>query len=68
MTYPHPMDDTTGFDAPEVEVTCSNCDGSGVIGRRVSVYENGCGFPHDDTHEEPCPECNGAGFFIEEAC
>jgi hypothetical protein len=40
---------------------CGHCNGSGVIGRRVSVYEHGCGFPHDDTEEEPCPECGGTG-------
>jgi hypothetical protein len=42
-------------------VPCPLCDGSAVIGRRVTVYEHGCGFPHDDTHEEQCPHCEGAG-------
>jgi hypothetical protein len=42
-------------------VDCDHCDGSGVIGRRVTVYEHGCGFPHDDTEELPCPECDGTG-------
>lgn len=41
--------------------TCGECRGSGVIGRRVTVYEHGCGFPHDDTEEEPCPACGGTG-------
>jgi DnaJ-class molecular chaperone len=42
-------------------VDCDHCDGSGVIARRVTVYEHGCGFPHDDTDEQPCPECDGTG-------
>ncbi|MBB6306282.1 hypothetical protein [Xanthobacter tagetidis] len=36
---------------------CSTCGGSGVITKRVSVYEHGCGFPHDDGEEVPCPDC-----------
>jgi DnaJ-class molecular chaperone len=47
--------------------TCSHCNGSGAIGKRVTVYEHGCGFPHDDTHEEPCPECHGEGVVEVEA-
>jgi hypothetical protein len=43
-------------------VPCGHCGGSGVIGRRVTVYEHGCGFPHDDTEESPCPECDGTGW------
>jgi DnaJ-class molecular chaperone len=42
-------------------VDCDHCDGSGVIARRVTVYEHGCGVPHDDTDEQPCPECDGTG-------
>jgi hypothetical protein len=42
-------------------VNCDHCDGSGIIARRVSVYEHGCGVPHDDTDEQPCPECDGTG-------
>lgn len=46
---------------------CEVCDGSGVIGRRITVYEAGCGFPHDDVEENPCPECGGAGGRIDDA-
>jgi hypothetical protein len=42
-------------------VDCDHCDGSGIIARRVSVYEHGCGVPHDDTDERPCPKCDGTG-------
>jgi hypothetical protein len=40
---------------------CEACGGSGVIVSRVTVYEHGCGFPHDDTDESPCPKCAGTG-------
>jgi hypothetical protein len=42
-------------------VDCDHCDGSGVIAQRVTVYEHGCGVPHDDTDERPCPKCDGTG-------
>jgi hypothetical protein len=48
-------------DGATMFVPCDNCDGSGIIARRVTVYEHGCGFPHDDTEESPCPECDGTG-------
>lgn len=38
---------------------CQTCGDSGVIVKRVTVYEIGCGFPHDDEIERPCPECRG---------
>lgn len=38
---------------------CETCRGSGVIVKRVTVYEAGCGFPHDDGEERPCPDCCG---------
>jgi len=47
--------------------TCDVCDGSGVEAFRVTVYEHGCGFPHDDTDERPCRGCGGAGIWIGEA-
>lgn len=53
--------------APLQWFTCEACDGSGVQAFRVSVYEHGCGFPHDDTDERPCPECLGDGGFVGEA-
>lgn len=40
---------------------CAVCDGAGVIAHRVTVYEHGCGFPHDDTDERPCSDCKGSG-------
>jgi hypothetical protein len=48
-------------DLPAYDTLCVLCDGSGVIRRRVTVYEHGCGFPHDDTEESPCPKCDGTG-------
>lgn len=53
--------------APEQWFVCEACDGEGVIARRISVYEAGCGFPHDDTEERPCEACNGAGGWIDDA-
>lgn len=47
--------------------TCSHCSGSGVEVFRVTVYEHGCGFPHDDSDERPCPACNGEGVLETEA-
>lgn len=41
--------------------TCDYCKGEGIIGRRVRVYEHGCGFARDDTEESPCPKCHGEG-------
>lgn len=40
-------------------LSCPECGGSGVIVKRVQVYEAGCGFPHDDGEEVPCPTCCG---------
>jgi hypothetical protein len=48
-------------DGATMFVPCDNCDGSGIIARRVTVYEHGCGVPHDDTDERPCPKCDGTG-------
>lgn len=44
-----------GFDS------CPCCNGSGVECQRITVYERGCGFPHDDVDEFPCGECDGTG-------
>lgn len=44
--------------------TCPDCGGSGVIARRVTVYEAGCGFPHDDTDERKCEACDGFGTIV----
>lgn len=44
--------------------TCPKCDGLGVTLQRVTVYEAGCGFPHDDTDERKCEECDGLGTLV----
>ena len=44
--------------------TCQNCDGAGVTFHRVAVYEAGCAFPHDDTDERKCVECDGLGTIL----
>lgn len=46
---------------PVAEAPCYGCGGEGAIGHRITVYETGCGFPHDDTHEETCDLCHGSG-------
>lgn len=45
--------------------TCPYCGGEGIEVFRVTVYEHGCGFPHDDSDERPCRECNGSGWVNE---
>jgi hypothetical protein len=55
------------WDPPQQWFVCDACDGSGVFARRVTVYEHGCGFPHDDTAEEPCGGCNGVGGWLDDA-
>lgn len=68
MAQPGYWDDDSCDDLPPEEwVTCGACDGSGVIAHRVTVYEHGCGFSHDDTTEEPCGKCNGVGGWIDDA-
>lgn len=54
-------------EAPLTMVPCEVCDGYGYTAHRITVYEHGCGFPHDDTEERSCPECLGIGFFVCEA-
>ena len=54
-------------DPPQVIITCKACDGQGFTVHRVTVYEHGCGFPHNDSEERPCERCGGHGEFIEEA-
>lgn len=52
----------TGEDhGPWYFVVCPCCAGSGIIAQAITVYEPGCGFPHKDTDERPCPECDGTG-------
>lgn len=52
------------WDAPQQEYTCKTCGGSGVIARRITVYEHGCGFPHNDTEELKCEQCDGFGTYV----
>jgi hypothetical protein len=52
----------TGEDhGPIFFATCEACEGLGFILKRVTVYEAGCAFPHDDTDERQCEECGGCG-------
>jgi len=50
--------------APEELRDCAMCGGTGYLVARVTVYEHGCGFPHDDTDERPCPHCGGFGHIV----
>lgn len=55
----------TGEDhGPWLIEDCPECGGAGIIPRRITVYEHGCGFPHDDTDEVPCADCDGSGVVI----
>lgn len=55
------------WDAPQQWHECDACQGEGFIARRVTVYEHGCGFPHDGTAEELCGKCNGACGWLDDA-
>jgi DnaJ-class molecular chaperone len=46
---------------------CEACGGGGMVSRRISVYERGCGFPHGDEIDEICRKCNGNGGWVDEA-
>jgi hypothetical protein len=48
-------------------LVCDACGGEGAVSRRITVYERGCGFPHDDAVDEICRECNGNGGRVDEA-
>lgn len=52
------------WDPPQQWYECDACNGAGVFAYRITVYEHGCGFPHDDTAEEACGNCAGAGGWI----
>jgi len=52
--------------APERWIVCDACDGEGVRAYAITVYEPGCAFPHGDTEEEVCPDCGGAGGWIDD--
>lgn len=55
------------LEPPQHWFTCDDCGGSGVYAVRVTVYEHGCGFPHDDTDERPCERCGGEGGWVGDA-
>ena len=44
--------------------TCPHCEGAGVTSHRITVYEAGCAFPHDDSDERKCEECDGFGTIL----
>ena len=57
----------TGEDhGPQQLFTCEACDGKGYTAHRITVYEAGCGFAHDDVDERSCEECGGLGWFVGE--
>ena len=70
MTYDHwktTEPDPFEFDkTPQIWVECGACNGEGFIAKRVTVYEHGCGFPHYDTDEVRCEQCNGTGGWIDD--
>lgn len=44
MSYPHPMDDVTGFEGDEPEAKCRNCeyfDGSGLAVDGTPIQDHG---------------------------
>lgn len=48
-------------------ILCEACNSEGRTFKRVSVYEHGCGFPHDDIADDgPCPHCEGSGYALVE--
>jgi hypothetical protein len=49
---------------PQTLAECPACGGEGCFVTRITVYELGCGFPHDDSHEETCTICGGGGFIV----
>jgi hypothetical protein len=55
------------YEGPLQLVTCDACDGRGYTSHRITVYEHGCGFPHDDTDERRCEKCGGLGEWITDA-
>lgn len=52
---------------PERLVTCPCCDGSGIEVYGISIREPGCHFSHDSSDERECPECEGLGFYVDDA-
>ncbi len=55
----------TGEDhGPQALAQCPECGGEGYFLKRITVYEHGCGFPHDDTDEIKCEACDGTGVIV----
>lgn len=52
---------------PEVWEDCPNCGGEGGFEKHIWVYEQGCGFGHDDSMWVTCDVCDGTGGMIREA-
>jgi hypothetical protein len=58
----------TGEDhGPLFLAACEECGGEGSTRHRITVYERGCGFPHDDVDERPCKACGGTGAIVMES-
>ena len=55
------------YNPPLQWFVCEHCDGSGVQGRTVSVYDPGCAWPRPDTEEWPCSTCGGEGGWLADA-
>ena len=49
------------FEAPKVWKDCESCGGEGGYEKHIRVYEQGCGFAHDDSTWVECEECHGRG-------
>lgn len=49
---------------PWIIEDCAECGGAGIVPRRITAYEPGCGFPHDDTDELKCDACDGHGVIV----
>ncbi|RVP13116.1 hypothetical protein CN085_19585 [Sinorhizobium meliloti] len=57
----------TGEDhGPTYLATCQECDGEGFFYKRITVYEAGCGLPHDDMEVIQCGACGGWGLVEEQ--
>jgi hypothetical protein len=54
------------WDPPQRWYECDACAGEGYTVHRITVYELGCGFPHDDSDERQCGKCNGAGGWMDD--
>ena len=54
-------------DAPEEWRDCPECCGEGGFEKHIWVYEQGCGFGHDDGVWVDCKACGGRGGMICEA-